>query len=523
MSPLDLRLIEAKDPKTWTAAETAAMAQYLKRLEEDRKVKEGLPHLFGFPFYHWARLIFESRSREILCTAANQVSKSSTAIRKNIHWATAIPMWKELWPELVGNQAPNLFWYFYPTKEVCSTEFSQKWEPLFLPRGDYKNDKQFGWKEEWFKGEIHSINFHSGVQIQFKTYAQKVKDLQSSSVYMVTADEEMPVEYLPELSARLNATSGYFMSVFTATLGQEHWRKAMEPTTPDEETHKDALKLSVSLFDCKTYEDGSPSPWTEAKINRAIQNCPTDAEVQRRVHGRFVKTEGLAYESFSLDKNMTEARRVPDDWQIYSAVDPGSGGKSGHPAAIVFLAVSPDRKKGEVFRVWRGDGIPTTSSDILRKYRELRGQRQPVQQKYDYAAKDFFMVASNAGEAFSPADKGRDRGVALLNTLFKNKMLLLHKGEPEIDKLSNELLSLPAKVDKSRAHDDLVDALRYAAMAASWDFSGIEFQMEGYVEDAGPQPKSESEQRREWFLNSDQKPAEMSPDMELDYWNEMLD
>ena len=72
--------------------------------------------------------------------------------------------------------------------------------------------------------------------------------------------------------------------------------------------------------------------------------------------------------------------------------DPGSGGITGHPAGIIFLAVSPDFKQGRVFRAWRGDGVPTTSQDTLNKYRELRRDLKPVLQVYDYASKDFFLV-----------------------------------------------------------------------------------------------------------------------------------
>jgi hypothetical protein len=498
----------------------------LQEMEDLLRSKQGLPHRFAYPWYPWARRVYESKNKEVFLTAANQVSKSSTAIRKNIELATNPSLWKEYWPGLRDGQKPGLFWYMYPTKEVATTEVEQKWEKEFLPRGEYKDHPQYGWELEYNKGEIWAIHFKTGVTIQFKTYAQKAKDLQTSSVYHLTCDEELPIDLLPELKARLNATDGYFLMVFTATLGQLYWSLTMEPPTAEEEKHKDALKIRASLFDSMAYDDGTPSPWTEAKIARAISNCPTEAEIQRRIYGRFVKSEGLLYEAFSLEKNMSDNHPLPKDWHIFTGVDPGSGGKSGHPAAMVYIAVKPDFKEGRVFRAWRGDGIPTTSSDILEKYRELRAGLAPTAQIYDYASKDFYLVASQMGEAFQPAEKNKERGISLVNTLFKTGMLKLQRNDPEISKLVQELSSIGPNSKKSGHVDDLSDCLRYAALAVPWDFAGAhvptETRTQFEIETAKVSQKSENQLRREWFLNSDDKKSDLSPEDELDLWDNLV-
>lgn len=448
---------------------------------------------------------------------------SSTMIRKSIHWATAVDMWPKLWPGLFQGMKPNLFWYLYPTLQVATTEFETKWVPQFLPRGEYKNHPQYGWKENYDKKYIDSIDFNSGVKLQFKTYAMKVKDLQTASVYFCAADEEMPVEYLPEIKARLNATDGYFMMVFTATLGQNYWRQTMEPINKDEEKHKDALKFQVSLYQSQKYMDGTPSPWTPAKIKAAEANCPTEAEIQRRIYGRFIKAHGLRFESFSLEHNLSDKHPLPATWSVYGAVDPGTGGQSGHPAAILFLAVSPDCKQGRFFRAWRGDGIPTSGGDILDKYRELKRGLNMTQSIYDHAAKDFYLVASASGEAFIPADKARESGIGLLNTLFKNKMLSVQKGDPELDKLVQEFCSLPVDINKRIALDDLSDCARYLVKAVAWDFSGIvgaSIQEDLTKEQAPVVLPSEVELRRRWTLGLDQD--EVDPmDAEFDFWNDL--
>lgn len=497
--------------------------QELELLSQKVVLYEGLPHRHGWKWYKWAREIYESFNREIFCTAANQISKSSTAIRKNIEWATNPEIWKKAWPSLAPGQTPNQFVYFYPTQDAATTEFESKWEPLFLPRGEFKKHPLYGWKEEYNKSQIHSIRFNSGVTIYFKSYEQKLSNLQTFTAYMVTLDEECPVELLPEIQARLNATDGFLLSVFTATLGQLYWEKTMEPKNPAEEKHKDALKLSVSVYECLTYEDGSPSHWTPEKIKRAVARCGSEAEVQRRIMGRFVKSEGLRFHGFERARNVTAPHPLPRHWLIYTGVDPGSGGEKAHPAAIIFIAVSPDFKQGRIFKGWRGDGIHTTSQDILNKYKELKGGLKPVLQIYDYAARDFFLVSSRQGEPFMAANKDRDGGFGLINVLFKNKMLAVQDGDPELEKLIGELCSISTNAKKAdNILDDLVDAMRYALEAIPWDFSehNSEVVESEILSELAQEPeKTGPALRREWF---ESKPKETEDiEDELDFWNDM--
>lgn len=494
----------------------------IKEAERLLSLRDGLPHLYGQKFYPWAKRVWDSTNREIFVCSANQVGKSSIAIRRNIRLATDPTLWPIYWPSLPQGTKPNLFWYFYPTIPVAHTEFETKWEPLFLPRNEFRKHPLYGWEPEYDKGYISKIRFNSGVQIQFKAYSQKVKDLQTATVYHVTSDEELPIDFLPEVKARLNSTDGSFLMVFTATLGQLYWQQTMEPANAHDEKHKDALKIQVSLFDSQTYDDGTPSLWTPQKIKNAIANCPTEAEIQRRVYGRFVKASGLMFEAFSIEKNMIDRHEIPKDWSIFSGVDIGSGGQSGHPAAITFIAVSPDFKQGRVFRGWRGDNIPTTASDILDKYRELRKDLIMTSQVYDHAAKDFFTVASRLGESFHPADKSREAGIGLLNTLFKMRMLKIFRDDPELEKLVQELCALGVDTPKRKALDDFIDSLRYTAHSVPWTFDGIELSEDVRTtlsRENSPKPqKTDPDLRREWFM---EKPKEKdSIQEEFDFWNQ---
>lgn len=504
-------------------AELQRKLQELKELEELQKYHDGLPHLFAFKFYPWQRKVWDSNNREIFVCSANQVGKSTIAIRKNLRLCTDPTLWPKYWPNLPRGRKPNLFWYFYPTMPLAQTQWEAQWLPL-MPQGEFKNHPQFGWEEEYDKGFIKCVRFNSGVKLEFKSYSMKARDLQAASVYHITADEEMPVDLLPELSARRNATEGHLLMVFTSTLGQHHWLMTMEPPTKEDERHRDALKIQASLYDSQFYDDGEASGWTKAKIKNAIDNCPTEAEVQRRVMGRFVRSSGLRLESFDHERNRSDAHPIPKSWQLYGGVDPGSGGQSGHPAAMVIVAVDSDYAQGRVIRARRMDGIPTAASDILEEYRKLKSGLPMTQQVYDWAAKDFFTIASRQGESFVPAEKGRDAGFVLLNTLFKRGMLKIQRGDPELDKLVYEISTLGVDADKKSlsTQDDLVDALRYTVMAIPWRFpEEFETNVEGELA-AERKPRvelTEAQKRREWFMGEGKQTDDITE--EFDFWNEL--
>ena len=172
--------------------------------EETRKlIRENLPHLYGFKWYPWAWRFFTSRNRLNLLCAANQISKSSTQIRKCIDWCTDTKKWTELWPK---NPVPRNIWYLYPDAKVATIELETKWIPEFMPRGVMKDHPAFGWKAVYDKKRIEKIVWNNGVQLHFKTYMQNPQSLQSSTVHAIFCDEELPSAIYDELQFRLAGT-----------------------------------------------------------------------------------------------------------------------------------------------------------------------------------------------------------------------------------------------------------------------------------------------------------------------------
>lgn len=442
---------------------------YLALKEAELTLKRGLPHLYSFPWYRWAKDFFDCREHLSFLCAANQISKSSTQIRKCIDWATDKEKWPELWP----GKDPNQFWYLYPTANQASIEFEKKWK-IFLPRGEFKEHPVYGWKEQYKNKEIFCIEFNSGITVYFKTYKQGLEALQTGTVYAVFLDEECPEDLWDELVFRVSAVDGYISMVFTATIGQEMWRKTIEPKDEGEEKFPGAWKRQVSMYDCQEYIDGTPSQWTPDRITQIIATCKSHQEVQRRVFGKFVKDSGLKYPMFDIKRHMKPRHPVPASWLTYIGVDIGAGGEEGHPSAICIVAVAPDYRSGRVISTWRGDGLRTTASDVYLRAEEMIKDMQitPVGKYYDWASAEFEQISARNGGGWQPAEKKHEIGEQVINVLFRNDMLAIYEYE-EAGKLAGELASLTIDGPKRKKKDDLTDAFRYTVTRIPWDWSVI--------------------------------------------------
>lgn len=511
-SRTDVRIIDEKE----------LALQRLKIMRQKVALQEGLPHLHGFKWYRWAWEYFNETNRMCFISAANQISKSSSQIRRIIHRATEPTLWPKLW-----KTTPRMFWYFYPNKSTATIEFETKWKPEFLPRGSFINHPQYGWKADERVGEIYSITFNTGVTIYFKTYGQDVMDLQTGTVHEIDLDEEPPEYIMSEIFMRLAASDGYLSAVMTPTRGQEYWREVFEEKGPRERFPK-AWKRQVSMYDCQQYLDGTPSPWTQEKINFAINACATPQQVEVRVHGRFANATGLKFGSFHDSRNVRRPEDYPKeqqwnhDWLFYVGCDIGSG-EDNHPAAVTVLAIRPDGRFGRFIRGWRGDNIATTAGDVVEKAVQLSHDLPVTSLRYDHASRDFYNIAIGMGLTPTPAEKSHLIGEQVLNVGFKNQMIMIDDIE-ELRPLRSELRNLRKDTPKKSAKDDFCDAARYAATGAYWDWSAIESAEIIKLRNGVPvakKPDRPGDDRRRYYESEGEKLSTL--DEYCDEWNELYD
>ncbi len=153
-------------------------------------------------------------------------------------------------------------------------------------------------------------------------------------------------------------------------------------------------------------------------------------------------------------------------------------------------------------------------------------QLQPVQRVYDHQARDFYLVSSNAGLPFTPADKSRTSGENMMNTLFKLGMLVIMDGDSELSKLVVELTSLKVDTPKTRARDDFYDALRYALMGVPWDFAGVAGEIYEPIEGDKDERSEEQiafDERRATKFSGDDGNAALDIEREIEEWQDLLE
>lgn len=482
--------------------------------EEALKLKENLPHLYGMKYYRWQRKFLISKRKYNTLVANNQSGKSSINIIKCITWATETSLWPRLW-----KKTPTQFWYLYPDGGTATAEFENKWVKEFLPQGEMKNHPVYGWKAKYRNGDIDYLRFNTGITIYFKTYGQDVHSLQAGSCFAIFCDEELPWPLMSELQMRVSATDGYMHFVFTATRGQEEWRLIVEERGKMEmwkESEVDILKLQVSAYDCLYYEDGTPSTvWSVEKIEEAKKFLHSDAQIQRRIYGKFVKDEGLKYPSFNRQNNTCEPKSIDlNTGHLFAALDYGSG--TNHQSSVGLLWVNKECTYGVVFDIWVGaKGIPTDAGMVVRKYMDMvksHGLKySQVLAFYDWSCRDLKTIGNSLGLYLEAADKSHATGERILNTLFKNCQLdLMQVGDWEI--AAKQIESLTLDENKKYAWDDAADVVRYLVTKVPWNYVNLQ--------DKKPSiPTSKNPRRR----HAPVKPQEETYEDEINEWAEYFE
>lgn len=404
-----------------------------------------------------------------LCTDKYIVTHNSVShIWRIIDWATDVEKWPLRWQE-----KPNLFWFFYTDQDTLNREFALKWT-RWLPQGKYKDHPVYGWKLNATKNgkEIESVEFNSGILLEFKLYTQDPKNLQSATVFYVGGDEEIPERFWDEIIQRTSGPDGYFSAAFTATLNQQMWWRAMEGKG-ENELFPDAWKRQVSKYDCILFDDGTPGLYTEERVKKQEAMCSSQTQIDRRIMGRFAAEVGRKYYAYDPNRHFIKPRPIGDNWLRWGITDHGHGGAKNHPAAMLFIAVRPDMRLAYVYKGRRMDNIETTSGDLFLEYIKIRGGDRMTRQLYDYHAKDFGLIAERAGEPFDLANKSHTEGEDIVNTLLENGMLFIFD-DPELNKLGTELMTVMKGTDKRKAGDDMADCLRYGCIDIPWDWTAIQ-------------------------------------------------
>lgn len=511
-----------------------------------------VPHLLGKKNYRWGWEFITTRNRQAFLCGGNQIGKSSCLIRKNVWLATAPRMWKAYFPR---DPVVRRFWYFYPSQDVTRAEWGSKWIEWMpnVPEG-HPLFSRFGWTVQPSKsGKILKggfdnpavaacapdiVRFNTGVALEFRTYSQSATTAQATTLHMGSADEELPWDRFGEIQARLTATDGIFNMGFTATLGQLEWYRTMMRRGYQDELFPRAWKKNISLYDCRTYMDGTPGRWFNPKdIDEQIRKLGDKDEIDKRVHGHFVMTTGRAFYAYDPEKVRVKDFPKNRSLRYFAVVDPGTGGEKGHPAGVMTLAVDYDHNLICVWNCWRGDGVSTTSNDIVRKLDTMTRGLHLEALIYDHASRDFRLTAEDyfrqKGRPISIVEAKKDRttGFERVNSYLQAGALVVPDTAPsgcdwfdgtQVQRLHDEFKTVLRQEVGKKSHgftDDLTDCLRYACMAIDLRLDLVE--RAGLKPGGGGRGYKTVGRHKIWLKELETR--EMEDDDEIAFWNRSMD
>ena len=135
-------MTQTKEPQAFLSKERELELKIRKvaLMEQQLKLKDGLPHLYGLKKYQWQRDFYDSTNKKCLLCAANQIGKSTEQILKRVNIAMSTDMWPKLWPAIfkVNPKTVPYSWYLYPNQDTVKSEVENKWERYYLPRVNLK-------------------------------------------------------------------------------------------------------------------------------------------------------------------------------------------------------------------------------------------------------------------------------------------------------------------------------------------------------------------------------------------------
>ena len=220
------------------------------------------------------------------------------------------------------------------------------------------------------------------------------------------------------------------------------------------------------------------------RIEEEKKKYHDELEIKKRIYGRFIPAAGKAFYAYDSKKVRVQNHVHLITDTVFEVVDPGSGGRA-HPAGILILSQRGPGGFITVLSAWRGDDGETTHNDILRQFVKMTKGLNVGTLIYDYAARDFFLVASRELKNIEivEANKKRDLGFERVNSYLEAGALRLPDVAPQgvhwwqksgMEKLHEELftvLQVEGTGKKTGMIDDLTDCLRYACMTIDVNLS----------------------------------------------------
>lgn len=305
-------------------------------------------------------------------------------------------------------------------------------------------------------GIYDRIELHNGSTIGFKTYEQGRRAWQGPKRHIVWFDEEPPEEIIKEGMARLIGKNAKLIFTMTPLMGQTIvFRRFIEENV----SYRGFVYGS-------TYENRA---YLTEEYLRTLEDMGDDDKAMR-LHGQFLKLEGLVFKEFNRRENLIP--HIEPEKAMYAFISGWDFG-SDHPTAFVVVGIDA-QENAYVFREYKeGNDI---IEDHARAFLAGRKGLTVVRSFGDPSAKQWMTEMRRLREKdlrvhIVPGVNDRPSGISLINSLFRQKKLFISDACPQLLYELEHHRYKPKKPgqkdsDVMKENDDLLDALRYAMSSA---------------------------------------------------------
>ena len=355
-------------PDVTEGVDLGEIGKYLQA--ELRQIQEN-PLKHSYPPHEGQEKILGSSSRRRIVIAANRVGKTDCGMRDAIwcargeHPYRKVRLHTQIW---IGS--PD-----YPSYLKFHKPAFDRWCPPSWIVGEFNST------EKWVR--IRRVD--GGIcTIFFMSYDSDRTKWQGAGVDGIWLDEECPEPIFKECLARIVTTRGWIMLTFTPVSGIGWWHDAIWlPAT------KGANRWWSFQMALATHDEANEAEYnvgtslvphlTREQIIEFASDYPDPDDRAVRIFGEVRGRTGLVYKGYRGHIHKVPRFRLPKDYELWGAVDPGY-----HGFHVTIGAISPGDRMYIVQEMFsQQEATSTRFKKLAEKVRALRtpedwGPQPPV-------------------------------------------------------------------------------------------------------------------------------------------------
>lgn len=300
------------------ASQPVSTADAIREAAEKLRRQAVEPNIDGYHPHAKQELFHRSTSRIKLYIGGNRSGKTVGGITEDIFWLRGRHPYRNTPRTPVRGR-------------IVTTDFTNGVEKTiipnllrFVPISELRGGSWFS----AYDNQLRTLHFENGSFVELMSYDQDLDKFSGTSRHFIHFDEEPPQDIYGECRARLVDTGGSLWFTMTPVEGMTWvYDDLYEPAVNGQMPEVYVLEI-----------DMTENPYISQTEIDFLKVGTDEAEIDARIHGRFVEVAGKVYPMFSKDTHVIDPVEIPSNWQIHASMDHGLT----NPTAWLWHAVDPD-------------------------------------------------------------------------------------------------------------------------------------------------------------------------------------